>query len=637
MKQLFIILSIMFLSLLKGQTTFTATYTAGDIPTSYNIYSNTCNGPVTTLAITLPSTGPFTVSNVAVSYSMTAVGVAYMSDQRSMIKFQNTNTEEAEVSGVGNTTGIMNYNRNLSIANGTYPGGTVLIFQMKARRTFEGTPGCNGAINKVNNHSWTITISGSDVGRVGIGTSTPTEKLDVAGNIKTSGEIKPNGNSGTANEVLTSNGDGTMSWAAMSSSTGSSGNSTVAGAGSWGNWCTDNVVDYQPIANAQGEGDDIFGSSVAISGDYAIIGSYYDNEGFTRQGSVSFYKKNASSGAWEQLGPKMLNNSPEANDQFGISVAMSGDYAVVGANNDSEIAANQGSVTIFKKNASTGLWEQDGSKLFHAYPSANDKFGFDVAISGDHVIVGTPFDDEDYIDQGSVSIFKKNASTGVWEPQGGTIFNASPAANDWFGISVSISGAFAIAGALLDDEGFTDQGSASIFKRNASLGVWEQQGPKLLNSLPQANDDFGKSVSISGDYAIVGSPEDDEAFSNQGSVTIFKKNTVTGIWDQHGPKLLNSLPSSGDIFGESVCISGEYAIVGAIWDNNGGVAGQGSVTIFRRQGNIWRSLQRFANPAAQTLGFFGAAVSIDASNRRFLVGANGEQSFAGMAYFGMIR
>jgi len=101
-------------------------------------------------------------------------------------------------------------------------------------------------------------------GSLGVGTNNPTEILDVNGNIKTSGEIKPNGTEGMANQVLTSKGDGSMEWKYLP-------NNTNIG---YGSWSPENSIDgYQPVFDSQTTDLGNFGTSVALSGDNALISS----------------------------------------------------------------------------------------------------------------------------------------------------------------------------------------------------------------------------------------------------------------------------------------------------------------------------------------------------------------------------
>ena len=420
------------------------------------------------------------------------------------------------------------------------------------------------------------------------------------------------------------------SWANLATTT-----SAPTEAEGFGSWACSNasLIAYQPVGNFNGQIYNYFGISVAISGVYAIVGANSDNEGFVG-GSATIFKRNSGTGVWESQG-KLTNPSAANSDLFGVSVAISGDYAIVGAYGDDEGIGltNNGSATIFKRNSGTGVWESQG-KLTNLNPVTDDLFGVSVAISGDYAIVGANYDDEGFIDNGSATIFKRNSGTGVWESQG-KLTDPSAAANDHFGNSAAISGDYAIVGAYRDDEGFTDNGSATIFKRNSGTGVWESQG-KLTNAVSANLDHFGYSVAISGDYAIVGAYFDDElGFTENGSATIFKRNSGTGVWESQG-KLTNPSAANSDLFGYSVAISGDYAIVGARSDDEG-FTDNGSATIYRRYGNVWRNLPKTSDPSAANYDYFGASVAIDGSTARFLIGAFGSSSYKGLAVFGQVK
>jgi hypothetical protein len=175
MKGLFIIL-LSIPVVLSGQTV-SNTYGTGDIPTSFGSFDPACNGPGTLLSITLPAGGPLQVTGIDIAYSMTAQGGGFKSHQQSQVHCQTTHTTEATVfTGTGDVGGIQSYTRsNVSIANGSYAGGSNLVFEMRAWRTSQGS-GCNTTFNKVDNFTWTVTVHFSTIpldGSVGIGTTSP--------------------------------------------------------------------------------------------------------------------------------------------------------------------------------------------------------------------------------------------------------------------------------------------------------------------------------------------------------------------------------------------------------------------------------------------------------------------------------
>jgi len=460
-------------------------------------------------------------------------------------------------------------------------------------------------------------------GSVGIGTYLPSEKLDVNGNIKFSGELKPGGVSGNNGQVLQSNGDGTMGWTDASTSSGGS-----VGYGTWGGCDMANFSEYLPVTQ-----DDpnlgAFGTSVSINGNYAIVGAQQDGgPAGTNQGSASIYSRNLTTGAWE-LDYKILDPDGSASDYFGISVSISGDYAIVGAySDDGPAGADQGSASIFKRNGTSGEWELQGSKLYNPDAAANEYFGYSVAISGDYAIVGAPYDNGTAGSaQGSASIFKRNTSTGEWELQGSKILNSSPAAGDNFGWSVSVSGDYAMVGAPYDDgPAGSDQGSASIYKRNGSTGIWELQGTVLRNLSPASSEHFGHSVSISGDHAIVGTPNDSDNEISSGSALVFKRDPGTGMWTNLFYKLFIKDAVSNEEFGSSVFIQDNFAMVGA--------QGSDAVTLFVNTGYAWQQIQKITDPAGEPGDGFGLSCCLDGSTKRFIIGAPNAYFGYGKVVFG---
>jgi len=320
----------------------------------------------------------------------------------------------------------------------------------------------------------------------------------------------------------------------------------------------------QKLTAPDGAAGDLFGYSVSISGDYAIVGAFYDDDKGSNSGSSYIFKRDGT--GWSQQ-TKLLASDGAANDHFGESVSISGDYAIVGAEGDDDKGSNSGSAYIFKRDG-TG-WSQQ-QKLTASDGAAGDFFGASVSISGDLAIVGAVWDDDKGANSGSAYIFRWDGTS--WSQQQ-KLLPSDGAAEDWFGSSVSISGDLAIVGAESDDDKGSYSGSAYIFRWDGTAWVQQQ---KLTASDGATYDNFGYSVSISGDLAIVGAHGDDDKGDFSGSAYIFKRNGTS--WSQQ-QKLTASDGAAGDFFGDSVSISGDYATVGAVWDDDKG-SDSGSAYVF---------------------------------------------------------
>ncbi|MBA7679911.1 hypothetical protein ES703_88217 [subsurface metagenome] len=205
-------------------------------------------------------------------------------------------------------------------------------------------------------------------------------------------------------------------------------------------------------------------------------------------------------------------------------------------------------------------------------------------------------DDDNGSNSGSAYIFKRDGTS--WSEQA-KLTASDGAAYDRFGSSVSVSGDYAIVGALLDDDNGTSSGSAYIFRRYGTS--WSEQA-KLTASDGAASDRFGSSVSVSGDYTIAGAYGDD---SSSGSAYIFERSGTS--WSEQA-KLLASDGAASDYFGWSVSISGVYAIVGAYLDDDSG-GGSGSAYMFGKglcpssdlTGDCFVNFKDFAEMAGQWL------------------------------------
>jgi len=292
---------------------------------------------------------------------------------------------------------------------------------------------------------------------------------------------------------------------------------------------------------------------------------------------------------------KLIASDGAAEDYFGVSVSISGDYAIVGAQQSwgASQPLDDGKAYIFRWDGAG--WSQQ-QKLLASDGAAGDWFGQSVSISGDLVIVGAQQDDDKGNRSGSAYIFKRDGTGWVQQQK---LLAADGAAGDRFGRSVSLSGDFAIVGAPQDDDKGNSSGSAYIFKWNA--GSWVQQ-QKLLAADGAARDQFGPSVSISGDLAIVGAPGDADKGQWTGSAYIFKRDGTSWVQQQ---KLVASDGAAGDRFGVSVSISRDLAVVGAYWDDDacpGDIAcDSGSAYILNLPGAISRAYALGPRPFDGTL------------------------------------
>ncbi len=258
---------------------------------------------------------------------------------------------------------------------------------------------------------------------------------------------------------------------------------------------------------------------------------------------------------WIQVA-KLTASDGVADDDFGFSVAIEGDTIVVSARRDDSY---RGSAYVFVKPA--GGWSDltQTAKLTASDGAASDQFGYSVAISGDTIVVGASGDDSS---RGSAYVFVRPA--GGWSnmTQTAKLTASDRAAGDYFGPSVAISGNTLLVGALGDD---AFRGSAYVFVKPA--GGWSDmtQSAKLTASDGAAGDNFGHSVASSGNIMLVGAHRDN---SSRGSAYVFVKPAGGWINMTQAAKLTISDGEANDFFGRSVTIQGDTVVVGANGDDS---------------------------------------------------------------------
>lgn len=407
---------------------------------------------------------------------------------------------------------------------------------------------------------------------------------------------------------------------------------------------------------------DLFGSSVAMSGDTIAIGVPHEssnaigingdpNNDLSRSsGAVYVYRNNNN--VW-QLEAYIKSSNTDANDQFGGSVALSGDTLVVGAWGEDSSAINvggeqkdnfanaSGAVYVFRRNGT--VWTQE-AYIKASNTEADDRFGWSVAIGGDLLAVGATGESSDASGingsegnnssggSGAVYVYRRSGVTWVKEAY---LKASNTGAGDLFGWSVSISDNLLAVSAILEasasvginatqtnDDAF-GAGVVYMFRRDSSRGTW-QQDAYIKASNAGKNDRFGYSLALAGTRALVGAPfeasrthgvggdQQDNSSPTSGAAYVFERSGNTWMQTAY---LKAAEPGPGNWFGSSVALSESYLLVGAHrLGLSGNDATSGRAYVFASQGGSWRQLAALSAPQPQNSDGFGWAVAIAGSH-----------------------
>lgn len=336
-------------------------------------------------------------------------------------------------------------------------------------------------------------------------------------------------------------------------------------------------------------------------------------------------------------------------DEYGNSVSILNNIAVVGAKSVDGSSNDFGAVYIYQKDASN-IWLET-QKLFSSAPWQFDRFGVSVDLDENYLIVGARSQDYDvngnnFIDSsGAAYIFEKDTN-GDWIEVQKLVASDRESFQPLFGETVAIDGNYAVINAPREKKGLAGQddidgaGACYIFERDTN-GVWNEV-QKIVASDRNINDRFGDfATTIYGDVIVVGSFRHDYDASSQneissaGAVYIFERG-ANGVWSEV-QKIVASDREQGEWFGRSVAIQDNLLMVGASQEYLQGDlnAQYGAVYVFERDVNgTYNEIQKIRpNPLIHESKF---GHSIDIDNNNMIIGAHlmniGSVNFGGAAF-----
>ncbi|MCD4652482.1 FG-GAP repeat protein [bacterium] len=297
---------------------------------------------------------------------------------------------------------------------------------------------------------------------------------------------------------------------------------------------------------------DFFGASVAIDGNYAVAGAYgTDSSSDFRSGSVYIYRFDGVT--WHK-DIRLSDSTSSSYDDYGSAVSVSGEYVFVGVPGDDDNGTNSGSVFVYHSDAGSWSFHQ---KLMSG--SDNDNFGKSISVDGAWAAIGAFKDSTYHNESGAVYMYHFD---GVNWTETQKIKAGDPNATDWFGLAVALDGQQLLIGAPYDNDNGPESGSIYIFSYDN--GTWTQQ-EKISASDGSANQLFGAALDISRKYAVVGASNDSDHGIRSGATYLLHYDGRTWV---ELLKFSANDAADYHKFGFSVALSDEFAVIGAPRDKD---------------------------------------------------------------------
>ena len=342
-----------------------------------------------------------------------------------------------------------------------------------------------------------------------------------------------------------------------------------------------------------------YGHSVAISDGFAFVGSPFRYE---KRGAVLVYRK--VGGEWV-FDDELLASDGVAGAQFGYSIAIDGDFLVVGAPFDTEKGSDAGAVYIFRKD---GVDWEEKSKLTASNGNQYDVFGNKVSVHENTIVVSAVGSEQCGFLCGAAYVFEKN--NGDWEETGLLL---PPIGGDWkrFGLSVGVDGDDVFIGS--SSQGY--HGIVYVYSENA--GVWSVSQELRASDEQQINSSFfGRTLSVDGDYLVVGAPQRGEGVKGHvGAVYVFKKNSLDWQEVQKIQKLEPMATIDGYQFGSSISLLGDNLAIAANQQELIINIRKRDVFYYRLIGGLWEEERKVSFKSIKKDEYnLGLSVAIDAED-----------------------
>ena len=323
-------------------------------------------------------------------------------------------------------------------------------------------------------------------------------------------------------------------------------------------------IQQQELTAADGARGDVFGYSLALSGATAVIGAAGKTIGNNSgQGAAYVFRCSGTPCTWTQQ-QELTASDGARDDEFGNSVAVSGHTAIIGAPYRSSY---QGAAYLFTCSGTPCNWTQQ-QVLTAADGARGDVFGYSVAVSGNTAIISAIGKNSS---RGAAYVFTCSGTPCTWTQQ--QVLTASDEASaDVFGTRVAVSGATAVIGAPGKTIGNNSlQGAAYVFTCSGTPCTWTQQ-QELTASDGAIRDQFGTRVALSGNTGIVGNNSSRGAayvFTCSGTPCTWRVRSGGPFRTRKQKQELTAADGArGDEFGYSVAVSGNTAIIGAAYKNS---------------------------------------------------------------------